>query len=307
MTAYYRFRLGTQAKYAPECFANGYVGVDFDVATDLSPYLGGDGPDKIADLIPAILAANPARTKAGAAQDCGVLRTFTKTMQVGDIVLCPDGASTFHAGRVSGGYSYHEGADLPHRRAVEWLGVTIQRNTMGEALGVAADNRRTIVTLTQYSPELEGLLGKPRPPMGVTDPDVEDPAVFALERHLEDFLMANWALTPLGRTHRVYEQEGDVVGRQFSTDTGPIDILAVSHDGSDWLVVELKKGRASDVVVGQIQRYMGYVADVLAEPGQTVHGVIIALDDDNRIRRALSVANGIDFYRYEVKFNLHKA
>ena len=52
---------------------------------------------------------------------------------------------------------------------------------------------------------------------------------------------------------------------------------------------------------------MGFVKDELAEPGQTVRGVIIALDDDNRIRRALSVASNIDFYRYEVNFKLHRA
>lgn len=71
-------------------------------------------------------------------------------------------------------------------------------------------------------------------------------------------------------------------------------------------MVELKKGRISDVVVGQIQRYMGYVTDELAEKGQTVRGVIIALEDDLRLRRALSVAPNIDFMTYEVKFRLTK-
>ena len=42
----------------------------------------------------------------------------------------------------------------------------------------------------------------------------------------------------------------------------------------------------------------------IAEDHQRVRGVIIALDDDKRIRRALQIAQGIDFYRYEVKFNL---
>jgi restriction system protein len=59
-----------------------------------------------------------------------------------------------------------------------------------------------------------------------------------------------------------------MVGEQYPTDTGPIDVLAESHDGTELLVVELKRGRASDSVVGQIQRYMGYVAQDLAEPGQ---------------------------------------
>ena len=44
------------------------------------------------------------------------------------------------------------------------------------------------------------------------------------------------------------------------------------------LVIELKKGRASDSVVGQIQRYMGYVKDELAEKNQPVKGVIIGFD-----------------------------
>ena len=95
-----------------------------------------------------------------------------------------------------------------------------------------------------------------------------------------------------------------MIGKRFPTDTGPIDLLAISKDRQELLVVELKRGRASDAVVGQIQRYMGYVLEEIAEDHQRVRGVIIALDDDKRIRRALQIAQGIDFYRYEVKFSL---
>jgi len=70
--------------------------------------------------------------------------------------------------------------------------------------------------------------------------------------------------------------------------------------------VELKKGRASDVVVGQTLRYMGYVQEELAEEGQSVKGVIIALEDDQRIRRALAVVPSIVFYRYQISFKLMK-
>jgi restriction system protein len=63
----------------------------------------------------------------------------------------------------------------------------------------------------------------------------------------------------------------------------------------------------SDVVVGQVQRYMGYVAEELAEKEQKVAGVIIALEDDLRIRRALAVAPNITFYKYQVSFKLFKA
>ena len=96
------------------------------------------------------------------------------------------------------------------------------------------------------------------------------------------------------------------VGQQFPTDTGPIDILAVSKDRKTLLVVELKKGRASDVVIGQLLRYMGFVQEELAESEQTVRGVVIALEDDQRIRRALAMVPSIEFYRYEVSFKLVK-
>jgi restriction system protein len=72
------------------------------------------------------------------------------------------------------------------------------------------------------------------------------------------------------------------------------------------LVVELKKGRASDVVVGQVLRYMGYVKEMLAEENQNVKGIIIAMEDDQRIRRALAMVPNIDFFRYEISFKLKK-
>ena len=82
--------------------------------------------------------------------------------------------------------------------------------------------------------------------------------------------------------------------------------MAISNDEKEILVIELKKGRASDDVVGQVQRYMGFVKEELCVRGQKVKGVIIALEDDIRIRRALSVAQNIDFYRYELNFKLKK-
>ena len=145
------------------------------------------------------------------------------------------------------------------------------------------------------------------PSLFSTDETVEDPSAFAMEKHLEDFLVQNWAQTELAKDYDIYQEEGERVGQQYPTDTGPLDILAISKDKKRLLVVELKKGRASDVVVGQTLRYMGYVQEVLSEEGQTVHGVIIALEDDQRIRRALAMVKNIAFYRYQISFKLLKA
>lgn len=117
-------------------------------------------------------------------------------------------------------------------------------------------------------------------------------------------MVANWQYTELGNEYDIYSEDGETVGQQYQSDTGPLDILAISKDKNTLLVVELKRGRASDSVVGQIQRYMGYVQSELCEPHQNVKGVIIALDDDLRLKRALSVTNNIDFYRYQVSFKL---
>ena len=106
--------------------------------------------------------------------------------------------------------------------------------------------------------------------------------------------------------HDIYEVDGEIVGRQSPSDTRAIDILAITKDRKELLVVELKKGPASDVLVAQIQRYIGYVLGELAEDGQSVKGVIIDWSEGLRIKRDLQVANNMDFYRYEVSFKFNK-
>ena len=189
-----------------------------------------------------------------------------------------------------------------------WKDLLIDKADMSAEILNSVAAMRSIISLEKYASELEILISgcKPKHVLVSTDETIEDPTVFALERHLEDFLIHNWAQTPLGRDYDIYQDEENT-GRQFQTDTGFIDILAVSKDRRELLVVELKKGRASDAVVGQIQRYMGFIAEDIAEDHQRVSGVIIALEDDLRIRRALKVAPNIEFYRYEVKFDLIKA
>ena len=178
---------------------------------------------------------------------------------------------------------------------------------MSESLRNSTGSIGTVCQISKYKDELEKLIKGEvlHPVITTTDETIEDPTVFALEKHLEDFLVANWEQTPLGKKYDIYQDEENF-GQQFPTDTGPIDILAISKDEKEVLVVELKKGRASDSVVGQIQRYMGYVTEFVAEDHQQVKGVIIALDEDQRIKFALKVAPNIEFYRYQVKFDLIK-
>ena len=91
-----------------------------------------------------------------------------------------------------------------------------------------------------------------------------------------------------------------MLGRQYQTDdAGIIDILAIKKDKSELLVIELKKDNTDEKVIGQIKGYIGYITEVVAEPGQKVRGIIIAREGNNKLNRALSVTENVDFYRYK--------
>lgn len=308
--SFYRVMLGRQSVHAAECLTGGFIGADFGIEQDLRDKLPDEWRQFNAAFIPVFLAGHPGKSKIAAGLACGALWTATKGIQAGDIVLCPDGTGRYHVGEVQGGYSYAPGQVLPHRRSVNWLPISIDRSAMSEALRNSTGSLLTVANITDYHQEIEQFLaalpGQTSPNIVATDPVVEDPVAFAMEKHLEDFLVKNWAQTELAQQFKIYEEDGELVGQQYGTDAGPIDILAISRDGQRLLVVELKRGRASDVVVGQILRYMGYVKEQIAEPNQTVEGAIIALDDDQRLRWALLAVPSISFYRYQVSFKLIK-
>lgn len=300
--------LGRRSMYAQDCREQGYIGAGFSISQDLAGNLPEDWKDFNNQFIPVYLGANPDKSKIAAGLSCGSLWVICKKIQIGDIILSPNGKGKYFVGEVQSEYRYVPDANQPHQRQVHWLDDMIDRSDMSDALRNSTGSIGTVCQISKYRDELEGLIkGEvPKSILFSSDETVEDPAVFALEKHLEDFLVTNWSQTPLGKDYDIYQEE-DNIGRQFPTDTGPIDILAISKDKQEVLVVELKKGRASDSVVGQIQRYMGYIAEEIAEDNQRVRGVIIALEDDLRIRRALKVAPNIDFYKYEVRFDLIKS
>lgn len=300
--------LGKGSAHADECFAGNFIGTDFEIHQDLTNHLPEEWQKFNKEFIPVFLKNRPEKTKIGAGLACGALWTVSKGIKIGDIVLCPDGHGRYQAAEVVGDYYYHAGDVLPHRRPVNWLGKFIDRADMSKALKNSTGSIGTVSRITGYSEEIERLMGGTLDEIIVVDGEViEDAMAFQMEKYLEEFLVSNWKQTDLGKAYDIYEEDGGLVGQQYLTDTGPMDVLAISKDKKTLLVVELKRGKASDSVVGQIQRYMGYVAEELAEDHQTVRGAIIALEDDLRIRRALKVAPNIDFYRYEVSFTLKKA
>jgi restriction system protein len=308
MKSYYRVMLGRKSMHAEECLSGNFIGAGFGINTDLTNRLPDEWRAFNQEFIPVYLANHPDKSKIAAGLSCGFLWTVCKGILKGDFVLCPDGTGRYRVGEVTGEYFFVPGSPLTHRRPVQWLSATIDRADMSEALRKSTGSIGTVSNISGYRDEIEKLMGGSQTSTLIsTDGTVEDPAAFAMEKHLEDFLVQNWAGTELGKEYDIYEEDGECVGQQYATDTGPVDILAISKDKTRLLVVELKKGRASDVVVGQVLRYMGYVQEELAENSQAVRGAIIASEDDLRIRRALTMTPNISFFQYQISFKLVKA
>lgn len=306
MPDYYRIMLGKQSAHADQCFKQGFVGADFGIAIDLSGRLPMEWREFNRQFIPVYLKRFPGKSRIGAGLACGALWTVAKGLKVGDVVVCPDGEGNYRVGEVAGDYYYSPGDVLPHRRPVRWRQGRIARADMSFDLKGSTRSALTVSMISRHQDEINRLLAGRSllTDREVSAPDVEDPIAFAMEKHLEEFLVHNWSSTELGRHFDIWAEDGELVGQQYATDTGPIDILAVSKDRKRVLVVELKRGRASDSVVGQILRYMSFVREVLAEEGQSVEGAVIALEDDPKLRRSLSAVQNVRVYRYRVQFSL---
>ena len=126
--------------------------------------------------------------------------------------------------------------------------------------------------------------------------------LFYMEKQLEDFIIANWEHTGLGEKLELLYEEGVLVSQQFRTAIGPIDILAKDKATGDYVVVELKRNQTSDDTVGQVMRYMGWIAEEFDNP--SVRAVIVAGKFDKKLEYAQKMMPQIDVYLYEVDFKL---
>lgn len=134
-----------------------------------------------------------------------------------------------------------------------------------------------------------------------TDEDME----FALEKYLEDFMVDNWDKIDFGEKLSLFEDENRNLGKQYYTDeAGYIDILAKDREGN-FVVIELKKGRKNDEVVGQVLRYIGWVRRNLAKANEKVRGTIIVRERDPKLEYALQeIGDKVSVKIYSVSFKL---
>jgi restriction system protein len=118
----------------------------------------------------------------------------------------------------------------------------------------------------------------------------------ALEQHLQD----HWQGTEFARLgiELASEVKHGLPCRQVLTPRNTIDLLGYRQAAREWWVFELKKGRSSDAVVGQVQRYMGWVAGQ-ARPREQVRGAIIVGRVDENLKAAVAANERLSLWRYD--------
>ena len=113
-----------------------------------------------------------------------------------------------------------------------------------------------------------------------------------MERVLEDILEQNLDELEPGLT---------LVRRQFPTAVGPIDLLARDRNGV-YVVIELKRGRASDRVVGQVARYLGWVTDRMAHGDKAkARAIVVGRDYDSKFTAAITALSRVRPYIYDIR------
>jgi CRISPR/Cas system-associated exonuclease Cas4 (RecB family) len=122
---------------------------------------------------------------------------------------------------------------------------------------------------------------------------LESYASLSLEKDLKGYLAKNPNRIERGLT---------LVEKEFDTkEIGRIDLLLIDKKGYD-VVVELKKGRKSDVVVGQLSRYIGWV---MKNRNKKVRGIIIVSEPDERLEYSILPFRGMTKIKYyRVRFEI---
>lgn len=308
MTRYFRVSLGEQGTDSALALKEGWIGTGWLSSFDLTNELPATHALFRKKFNPVILESGEVKTPIAAGLACGMTFTVAAYMEPGDIVLSGTPNGDYLVGKVTGPYYFAKDQPQPHRRPVEWFKYTIKKSYLSPQLRKSLSigtvqawvDYKDAEKQAAFEDELSRLARGEFPDHSTQD-IFDEEIRFQAEMELEDFLEKHWSKTSFAKDY-------DFVTRQMQLDdAGRLDILARSKDGKEYLIIELKLGRASDRVVGQLQTYMGYFqSSDFCSNGETVRGVIIGSTEDAKIRHALKVTNNIEFFVYEMQFNLRK-
>jgi restriction system protein len=276
--------------------AHGFISIGWKQLGDVSKM----SREQLSEAVASTYPEKPPNIKALIAN---MVWAFYHEIAPGDLVLARRGRKTLAAvGKVRGAAHYAQGKSPVHGHP-NFLPVTWQDEPRDKRFPTLVFKMTTLGEISEaaFRSLVEGTGGEGT---DSESPDtVEDPNAFVLEKYLEDFIVSNFASIFKGKL-KIYEESEENEGQQYQTEIGPIDILAVDPKSMWFVVIELKKGRPSDQVVGQVLRYMGWVKKNLCSDGQGVKGLVICREPDPKLTYALEMTNNIDVRYYSVSFNL---
>jgi restriction system protein len=280
--------------------ANNLISIGWSEVGDISKM----SREELSNAVASAYLDKPPATKS---LYCNMLWAFYREIVPGDFVIARRGRKILAGvGRVIQSAVYAPGKN-PATSHPNFLGVQWQQQPRDKVFPSLVFPMHTLweISEVQYSNLLEGS-GIPSVISASSEPsEAIDQSAFVLEKYLEDFIVSNFDTIFKGKL-QIYEDDEGSDGQQYATDIGPIDILAVERGLSSFIVIELKKGRPSDQVVGQILRYMGWVKKNLCKDGQTVKGLVICRDPDPKLSYALEMTYNIDVRYYNVSFKLRE-
>ena len=106
-----------------------------------------------------------------------------------------------------------------------------------------------------------------------------------------------------GRRVRMFESSDGLYGRQLAIPgIGRIDLLVEDLDRQELIVIELKRDKSTDEVVGQLCRYLGWVQESMARSSQKVRGIICVHRSSEKLRLAVSAVSGVEIFEYTLSF-----
>ena len=217
-------------------------------------------------------AKNRTKVKEG---DIAIFREFGSgywgICEVGKWALDPEGPSKYD-GRKTGWFkiSKIKKWDVSLPQSIIWSELSNQNHRLRIAKATQEDKEKIELALKIYKN------------LGYGSAEGE---FFVLENGLEEAVKKN--LSQLG-----LKLADNTVSQQCILDMGigRTDLICNDEDGN-YVVIELKL-HASDEVIGQILRYMGYIRENWAEKeNKDVKGVVIAQTFDDQLRYAAKEAN----------------
>ena len=191
MRQYNRIMLGEGGKYIQDCLEHNNIGVNFIKEEDLTSYPHNDENSWRHHMIAKYLECNPEKSMGTARTSIGFLWTVCYGLKIGDIVLAPNGEGGYCVAEITGNSHYVPNQALPHRRQVQWLNITIPRQSMSKSLQNSTGSIGTCCNITKYTEELEQLISNEKPFIApVVQAKVEMYKERSLHRLLTNYLLS---------------------------------------------------------------------------------------------------------------------